>query len=244
VEKPGVNDIGVVERVWRYPIKSVGGELLRRADVEPRGLIGDRRYALRDARGKLGSGKSTRRFTRMDGLLGLGSRLPAGAVEPVLLDEGGRPVPDPNHFLRAYLNRDDVELAPEGEVSHFDELPVSVLTTATLDWVRAALPGVPVDERRFRPNLLVRTPPGCHPFAEDDWLGHEARIGSVRLTIERPLERCVMVNLAQDSLPHSSEVLRAIAAGHGNCLGVLATVTAAGSLAVGDPVTLASKDPR
>ncbi len=233
-----MEDIGVVERVWRYPVKSVGGELLHEADVEPRGLVGDRRFAVRDARGKLGSGKSTRRFARMDGLLHLGARLPAGADEPVLLDPDGLPVPDASLFLRTYLNRNDIELAPEGEVSHFDELPVSVLTTATLDWVRVAVPGVPVDERRFRPNLLVRTPPGFPPFTEDDWLGHEARIGGVRLAIERPQERCVMVNLAQDTLPHSSDVLRAIAAEHGNCLGVLATVATPGSLAVGDPVVL------
>ncbi|MGW0229862.1 MOSC domain-containing protein [Actinopolymorpha singaporensis] len=238
MEGIGAEEVGVVERVWRYPIKSVGGELLRQADLDARGLVGDRRFAVRDARGKLGSGKSTRRFTRMDGLLQLGSRLAPGTDEPVLLDEDGDPVPDANPFLRSYLNRDDVELAPEGEISHFDELPISVLTTATLDWVRAAVPDVPVDERRFRPNLLVRTPPGCRPFAEDDWVGRQAGIGTVRLTFVRPLERCVMVNLAQGALPHSSEVLRMIAAAHDNCLGVLATVATPGSITVGDPVAL------
>lgn len=234
-----MEDIGVVERVWRYPIKSVGGEALRQADVDVRGMVGDRLFAIRDARGKLGSGKSTRRFTRMDGLLHLGARLsPGGLGEPALLDVDGNLVPDANRFLRKYLNRDDVELALEGEISHFDELPISVLTTATLDWVRAAVPDVAVDERRFRPNLLVRTPPGCRPFVEDDLLGRQARIGSVRLTFVRPLERCVMVNLAQGTLPHSSEVLRVIAAAHDNCLGVLATVAAAGSITVGDALVL------
>ncbi|MGX7828725.1 hypothetical protein ACTG9Q_26880 [Actinokineospora sp. 24-640] len=38
---------------------------------------------------------------------------------------------DSDAYLRAYLGRDDVALAPEGEVSHFDQLPLSVLTTAT-----------------------------------------------------------------------------------------------------------------
>nr|WP_272956134.1 MOSC domain-containing protein [Actinopolymorpha rutila] len=176
----------------------------------------------------------------MDGLLRLGSRLPPGTDEPVLLDVDGNPTPDANRFLRTYLNRDDVELAREGEISHFDELPVSVLTTATLDWIRAAVPDVPVDERRFRPNLLVRTPPGCPPFVEDDWLGRSAGIGSARLTFVRSSERCVMVNLAQRGLPHSSDVLRAIAATHDNCLGVLATVASAGSITVGDPLVLTS----
>ncbi|MFD0488374.1 MOSC N-terminal beta barrel domain-containing protein [Saccharopolyspora spinosporotrichia] len=57
--------VGVVERIWRYPVKSVGGELVERADVDERGLVGDRLYAVRDAEGRFGSGKNTRRFRRM-----------------------------------------------------------------------------------------------------------------------------------------------------------------------------------
>ncbi|MFC8428277.1 MOSC N-terminal beta barrel domain-containing protein [Streptomyces sp. NPDC057253] len=67
-------EAGVIERIWRYPIKSTGGELLDRAEVEFRGLVGDRLFAVRDAQGKFGSGKNTRRFRRMPGLLQLRSR--------------------------------------------------------------------------------------------------------------------------------------------------------------------------
>ncbi|MGW2276029.1 MOSC N-terminal beta barrel domain-containing protein [Streptomyces yangpuensis] len=169
----------MTERLWRYPIKSTGGELLQSAQVDLRGLVGDRLYAVRDGHGRFGSGKNTRRFRRMDGLLHLSSRCAAGAGEPpVLFDTDGRAVADPTAHLRAYLGRDDVEPAREGAVSHFDQLPVSVLTTATLDWVRRAVPDVPVDERRFRPNVLVRTPPGTPPFVEDRWIGREARLGA------------------------------------------------------------------
>lgn len=63
--------VGTIERIWRYPIKSTGGELLGEAAVDARGLVGDRLYAVRDAEGKFGSGKSTRRFRRMPGLLHL-----------------------------------------------------------------------------------------------------------------------------------------------------------------------------
>ncbi|HEU5109086.1 MAG TPA: MOSC N-terminal beta barrel domain-containing protein, partial [Micromonosporaceae bacterium] len=65
---------GVVERLWRYPVKSTGGERVDRVAVEFRGLAGDRLWAVRDAAGKFGSGKSTRRFRHMPGLLRLGSR--------------------------------------------------------------------------------------------------------------------------------------------------------------------------
>ncbi|MFC9298910.1 MOSC domain-containing protein [Streptomyces sp. NPDC057011] len=195
--------LGTVERIWRYPIMSTGGERLDTAAVDDRGLVGDRLYAVRDTEGRFGSGKNTRRFRR------------------------------------GYLGREDVEVAREGTVSHFDQLPLSLLTTATLDWVRAAVPGVPVDERRFRPNLLVRTPPGTRPFVEDDWFGGVARIGDdLRVRFERSSERCVMTNEAQRGLPHSPLVLRAIAREHGTRLDALATVARPGRIQVGDAVRM------
>ncbi|MFE7183055.1 MOSC domain-containing protein [Streptomyces erythrochromogenes] len=239
------DNVGVIERLWRYPIKSTGGERLRSAEVDLRGLVGDRLYAVRDGDGRFGSGKNTRRFRRMDGLLHLRSCFLRGqggpGVEglPELIAPDGRVVGDPTAFLRLYLGRDDVELAREGEVSHFDQLPISVLTTATLDWVRREVPEVPVDERRFRPNLLVRTPPGTPPFVEDEWIGREARLGTtVRIDFLRSSERCVMTGQAQHDLPRTSAVLKAIAAAHDNRLDALATVLTPGTVRVGDPLVL------
>ncbi|GAA4853718.1 MOSC domain-containing protein [Kitasatospora terrestris] len=231
--------IGVVERLWRYPVKSTGGELLDTVEVDGRGLAGDRLYAVRDGSGKLGSGKNTRRFRRMDGLLRLGSRLGARIDAPELIDPLGTPVADPTAFLRAYLEQDDVELAREDAVPHFDQLPVSVLTTATLDWVRAAVPTAVVDERRFRPNVLLRTPPGTPPFAEDAWFGREGTLGGgVRLAFVRASERCAMSGTAQPGLPHAPEILRAITRAHGTRLDALATVARPGRLRLGDALTL------
>ncbi|MFD5623867.1 MOSC domain-containing protein [Streptomyces yangpuensis] len=234
------DEAGVVERMWRYPIKSTGGELLQSVQVDLRGLVGDRLYAVRDGDGRFGSGKNTRRFRRMDGLLHLSSRFADGTGEPPeLLDTDGRVVADPTAHLRVHLGRDDVELAREGAVSHFDQLPVSVLTTATLDWVRRAVPDVPVDERRFRPNVLVRTPPGTPPFVEDAWIGRAARLGAtVQIDFQRSSERCVMTNQAQQDLPHAPGVLKAIATAHDNRLDALATVLAPGTVRVGDPLVL------
>ncbi|MEU2751264.1 MOSC N-terminal beta barrel domain-containing protein [Streptomyces collinus] len=233
--------LGTIERIWRYPIKSTGGELLDEVAVDARGLVGDRLYAVRDAEGKFGSGKNTRRFRRMPGLLQLRSRYPGGVVTkgPELLAPDGVPVPDPTAYVRRYLDRNDVEVARENTVSHFDQLPLALLTTATLDWVRAAVPGVHVDERRFRPNLLVRTPPGTPAFVEDEWFGSTARIGdTLRIRVERSSERCVMTNEAQQDLPHSPLILRAIAQAHDMRLDALATVTRPGCVRLGDTLEL------
>ncbi|GAA2129698.1 MOSC domain-containing protein [Kitasatospora kazusensis] len=231
--------MGVVERLWRYPVKSTGGERLDSVEVDGRGLAGDRLYAVRDGRGKFGSGKNTRRFRRIDGLLRLGSRLGCRLDRPELLDPLGNPVGEPTAFLRAYLQREDVELAREDTVPHFDQLPVSVLTTATLDWVRRAVPSAVVDERRFRPNVLLRTPPGTPPFVEDTWFGHEGRAtGGVRLAFLRASERCAMIGAAQPGLPHAPEILKAVTHAHAARLDALAEVGRPGHLRVGDTFTL------
>ena len=222
--------IGVVERLWRYPVKSTGGERLGAVDVDLRGLAGDRLYAVRDASGRLGSGKNTRRFRRMDGLLRLSARLGHRIDGPELFDPLGRPIDRPTAFLRAYLQRADVELAREDAVSHFDRLPVSLLTTATLDWVREAVPFAVVDERRFRPNIVLRTPPGrrTHGEAPD----------SARLAFVTSSERCAMSGAPQPGLPHAPEILKAIGHAHGGRLDALAEVAAPGRLRLGDRLVL------
>jgi uncharacterized protein YcbX len=40
--------IGQVAGLWRYPVKSLGGEHVEHVDVGPRGLLGDRLWAVRD----------------------------------------------------------------------------------------------------------------------------------------------------------------------------------------------------
>ena len=40
--------VGTVIEIWRYPVKSMGGEQLDRCVVGERGLPGDRGWALRD----------------------------------------------------------------------------------------------------------------------------------------------------------------------------------------------------
>jgi uncharacterized protein YcbX len=40
--------IGTVAQLWRYPVKSLGGEQIESADIGPRGVLGDRLWAVRD----------------------------------------------------------------------------------------------------------------------------------------------------------------------------------------------------
>ena len=78
---------GVVAGLMRYPVKSLAGEELDAAEMQGRGLAGDRAWAVYTPDGGIGSGKTTRRFRRVDGLLQLRATL-AGSV-PVVEFPGG-----------------------------------------------------------------------------------------------------------------------------------------------------------
>jgi uncharacterized protein len=53
--------VGAIKALWRFPVKSMGGEEVEAADVTERGLVGDRAYALVDTEtGKVMSGKTPR----------------------------------------------------------------------------------------------------------------------------------------------------------------------------------------
>lgn len=223
-----------IASLHRYPVKSLVGERLEVADVVERGLRGDRLWAVRDEDGKLGSGKSSRRFRKMEGLLDLVAsydgdvplvRFPDGRV--VRGDDAGI-----DATLSAHVGR-SVSLAHESDVSHFDDGPVHLVTTSSLRAVAQRL-GEPVDPRRFRPNLVVDTGE-LVGMVEDRWVGHRLQVGEVVLEVAARMPRCVMVNLPQVGLD-AARVLDAVTDLNDADLGVLATVVTPGRVRVGDQV--------
>ncbi|MCR6032574.1 MOSC domain-containing protein [Nocardioides sp. zg-579] len=217
-----------VVEVRRYPVKSLRGESLERADVEARGVVGDRWWALREPDGKLGSGKSTRRFRKMAGLLELAATYD-GDVPVVTLPDGSTwRAPDPalDEALTAYVGR-PVALRQESDVEHHDEGPLHLVTTATLDRLGA-------DGALLRANLVVDVP-GIQPFAEDLWAGRELRFedGPV-LVVREPMPRCVMVG---------SAVLHEATRLNDGSAGVVVDVVSGGPVAIGQHVVLGDRAP-
>ncbi len=122
----------------------------------------------------------------------------------------------------------------------FDIAVMHLLTTATIDHLRALYPQGRFEARRFRPNIVVSTGPEEGGFAENDWIGHTVAIGgNVRLAITEPCTRCVMITLPQDDLPKDSGILRTAAQHNAVNVGVYASVLSGGSIRRGDAVTLA-----
>lgn len=222
-----------VAELWRYPVKSLLGEQLESAAIDHRGVVGDRLYAVTDRTGKLGSGKSTRRFRRLDGLFELSARTGPNGPLVALPDKRELPVgaPELDLFLSARYG-DDLRVLREDGVPHHDAAPLHLVTTASLRWLAERLPGSQVDRRRFRPNVVVEA--AGAERVEDAWVGRRFSVGEAVIRVVERTERCVMVTNAQSELDKDPDVLRAVTELNDACLGVLATVEEPGVVRVGD----------
>jgi uncharacterized protein YcbX len=107
------------------------------------------------------------------------------------------------------LIKEEVMASPAG--TFFDYAPLHILTTATLDRLRALYPAGRFEARRFRPNIVI-TPHQAEPgFVENDWIGRPLQIGAeLYLQLIDPCPRCVITTLAQGDLPRDPNILRTL----------------------------------
>jgi MOSC domain-containing protein len=263
-----------VESLYRYPVKSMLGETVPHLFVDERGAEGDRRLALIDvSTGRVASAKQARLWR---GLLLCKASSSAGRVSIQLLDGStsaaddeniddtmsrllGRPVrlakhrpkgaaverADPDQVLELGLDAEvDAPILEIGQAtpgdSFTDLAPLHAITTATL--VRVGVEAV-----RYRPNIVIATPTGYPPYAENDWTGRTLTVGETQLRAIGPTPRCVIPTLEHGTLPRASHALRTPAAenlvealGLGSlpCAGTYLEVTREGTINAGDPVQL------
>ncbi len=142
------------------------------------------------------------------------------------------PGPDLDRALTEAMG-DGVRVLAETSTPYFDAGAVSLVGTASLRWCAEHL-GVDADRRRIRPNLVVETD---EPFVEESWDGVLA-IGGVRLTPVERIERCRMIDIAQEGLPIEGRWLKALGDTRDLSLGIYLDVEAPGSVRVGDEVRL------
>jgi uncharacterized protein YcbX len=237
-------EIGQVEAIFRYPVKSMGGERLEVATLGWHGLDGDRRLAFRrmDDRGGfpwLSASKlpdlllfaPQRREDAAQADLPTHIRTPDGQDMPVFGDdlatEVGRRCGAPVQMM---------------QLRHgiFDEASLSVIAFDTVREI-GRLAGRSLDVRRFRPNVLVRLLRPV-PFQEDEWLGSVLSFGegndAPAITVTMRDVRCSMLNLDPDSARSAPEVLKAVVRANQNNAGIYGAVTRIGRLAVGQTILL------
>jgi uncharacterized protein YcbX len=223
-----------IQSLWHYPIKSLLGEALNKLDLNERGVVGDRHFAIADDQGKFGSGKNTRRFRRIDNLLSLRAVSDDGVVsigfpDGCLVDVNSEKI---NHDLSEFLGQ-PVTVVPERSIPHFDDGPVHLLLSSEVARLQNLTPSAQIDERRFRPNIILDTP---QQMTDDDLVGRILKIGDVQLQVTHKTERCRMVTIAQDDLKFEPDILRPIARDFDVKFGVYAKVVQSGPVAVGQKV--------
>ena len=237
---------GTVNRLWRWPVKSMAGEELRALSLGPRGVGGDRSHAvLHHHKG------SWRPLTAREAPRLLAWR----AAYPFNLDAGLDPGSPPHALvtepsgvrswrwgdprLRSALERDlGKELRLERDVTGIPDVPGTVLVTVA--GTLAALVGelaTEVDARRFRTNLHLAL--DAEPWAELAWAGAEVELeGGVRLRIEQTCERCAIPTRDPDTQEKWPDLLRHLTAEHGQDFGVLARVITPGRVHAGEHVRI------
>jgi uncharacterized protein YcbX len=241
-------EIGQVEAIFRYPVKSMGGERLEAAELGWHGIEGDRRLAFR-------------RINDCSGFPWLSaSKLPDLVLFSPLRREDGAQADLPTHIRTPdgeELPVFGVDLATEVgrrygapvemmQLKHgiFDDATISVIASDTVREI-GRLAGMSPDVRRFRPNVVVRLL-RSGPFQEDEWVGGVLSFGkkdddyddAPAIAVTMRDVRCSMVNLDPDSASPAPEMLKAVVRVHQNTAGIYGAVTRIGRLAVGQTVFL------
>src|SRR6266699_2997956 len=80
--------------------------------------------------------------------------------------------------IEGLTHKDAVTDEPIPEGTFFDAAVVHVLSTTTIDVLRAAYPEGRFEVRRFRPNIVLQTPSKREDFIENGWADGALAIGS------------------------------------------------------------------
>ena len=211
-----------VAELWRYPVKSMGGEQVPAVDVTTNGVAGDRVVQVWAGRNRVITARTAPK------LLGLRGTWDESAAEPLV---NGQPWQSPevaSAVRKAAGN--GARLARFEGVERFDVLPLLVATDGAITLLGA-------DRRRLRPNIVIG---GVDGLAERQWPGRRLRLGPVIIEVATVRQRCVMTTFDPNTQEQDLGVLRRIVKEFGGRMALDCAVIEGGRLTVGDRVELIS----
>lgn len=231
------NIIGTIKEINLYPVKSMRGISVTRAQCYWYGLNGDRKYAFVQQNKHSGFPWLTAR------------ELPEMLLYQPLLEDTANPISSPiqvqtsekkclalesselNHVLSKKSNLDSALFKLNRGT--YDCMPVSIMTTATLEKLELLLGGS-FNKARFRYNLLLNS-----DYLDDALVGKSLQLGNdVALRVDYGTKRCMMINLDPQTGLSDPDVLKQVTKHMNVYAGVYATLKQLGYLYIGDTVRL------
>lgn len=212
-----------VSEIWRYPVKSLKGERLKETEITKLGIPGDRQIAvIRTINGRFLTSRSKPK------LLGLQGSINANGVPTI----NGHPwnAPEALQLVREAAG-EPVTLQQIPAPQAFDVLPLLVATDGAARYLN-------IDHRRLRPNILLTDVP---ELEERKWPGQTIAIGDVRIHAEKLRDRCVMTTFDPDTQEQDPSVLLRIVRELDGSTALDSSVTAEGTIRVGDPAYIVER---
>lgn len=237
--------IGTVSQINLFPVKSMQGFSVQAAKLWWYGLDGDRKCAFVKSNDSSNfpwlTGRDFADLVRYEAYFVDETKPAASPIgvktlsrtdfrldSPELLRELSQQSGHPIHLMK--LNR-----------GVFDAMPISVISTTTVQTVANALEQ-PVDARRFRANIVVDVAEPEHDYPEAQWLHQTLTIGDgddpAQIQTNYRTQRCAMINIDPDTSARNPEVLKKVGDLWEACAGIYGAVQRLGMIRVGDAVKI------
>ena len=231
--------VGKVKELYRYPVKSMGGEPLRQSIITEHGIVGDRTYALQRESSYLHAQKypellSYKAEFKLHGdQYGVTVTSPSGKIFDW---EDEQLIEEMSDKFGGTINR--VTNNPYLDRGTYWEEPILLVSTSSLEKVSELWGKGTLDARRFRPNIIIELE-SKDPFEEEQWFGKQLSINDALFTINKSCFRCAYINIDPTNVHNrDSTVLKTVVKERNNNLGVYASVDRLGTIFEGADVLL------
>lgn len=201
--------LGKVLGLARFPVKSLAGEALPEAELRWTGLAGDRQYAFvqqgHHGRFPWLTGRDLSEMVRYRPRFMQPEDTRASPVQVTAPDGGEYDLRDAALADRLSAESGKPSALIQMGRGVFDQMPVSVITTASLAMLDR-LHGAALDARRFRINILIDS-----DAPETEWAGRMLEFGDgTRLLVNGPAPRCAMITICPETATRDAGVLRTV----------------------------------